>query len=97
VRSHDERKDAQKKALDALQKAYELDSHDYLIAFHLSLQYAEVRDVTKALQFIKTSLTLNPNHSESWNLLALLLSSQKHYADALVTINTGLQECSDIK
>jgi len=96
VRSNEERKEAQKKALDALQNAYELDRDDYLIAFHLSLQYAEIRDVAKALQYIKLSLSLNSTYSESWNLLALLLSSQKHYADALVTCKTGLQECSDI-
>ena len=53
--------------------------------------------MAKALHYVKISLTANHSNADSWNLLALLLSAQKQYADALITCKAGLQEVNDIK
>jgi hypothetical protein len=45
VKSAEERKHLQVKALEYLQKSFDIDPEDYLVSFHLALQYAEVREV----------------------------------------------------
>ena len=70
------------KAIDALVKALNFGAKDYLFLFHLSLQYAEIREIAKALHHIQRSTTLNPSYAPSWVLYVLLLSSLKKFREA---------------
>ncbi|OLL25309.1 putative cargo-transport protein ypp1, partial [Neolecta irregularis DAH-3] len=53
------------------------------IHYLLALQYAENRDVLDALHHIRISLQFSHTHIPSWHLLALLLSAQENFEDAL--------------
>eukprot|EP00474_Spongospora_subterranea_P005344 CRZ05802.1 hypothetical protein [Spongospora subterranea] len=46
-----------------------------------------------ALRLVKYSLTLNSTHHPSWQLLALLISSQKKYDEAVEACNMAMAEC----
>ncbi|KAF9964788.1 hypothetical protein BGZ70_005939 [Mortierella alpina] len=80
------------KALESFEKAIETapmasDGH-----YHLALQLAEMKEISRATEAVKQSLNLNSAHLPSWHLLALLLSSQKDYKRALDICTVGLKE-----
>jgi hypothetical protein len=56
------------------------------------LQFAEMREIAKAILTVKQSINLNSSHIPSWHLLALLLSAQKDYERALGICAVGLKE-----
>lgn len=89
---HQERKTYQKESLKYLKLATSKDPDDYLIHFHTALQLANSRQIPEALQSVHSSLTLNPDYSPSYHLLTLLLSAQKHYSEALTTIQLACKE-----
>jgi len=79
-----------KLSLNNLKKAYEMDRQNFKTSFMLAYHFATMRDVASAISYLQESLTLNNESADSWALLALLLSSQKRYNDALNICNTGL-------
>ncbi|XP_006814761.1 tetratricopeptide repeat protein 7B-like [Saccoglossus kowalevskii] len=85
-----ERQELQKKALDAFMRAYSLDENNHEHLFYIGLQYALVRQISEAIGFVRKSLKLNDTHLESLHLLALLLSAQKKYQEALKVIEIAL-------
>ncbi|XP_071962317.1 tetratricopeptide repeat protein 7B-like isoform X2 [Antedon mediterranea] len=90
-----ERQQYHKQSLEALKTAECLDRQDHLIAFHYALQLAHSRQIPEALEKIRTALSLCSEHAESLHLLALLLSSQKLFNDALKVIKGAVEQYPD--
>ncbi|XP_075048305.1 tetratricopeptide repeat protein 7B isoform X1 [Mixophyes fleayi] len=84
--------DLQRKALLAFQRAHSLSPTDHQAAFYLALQLAISRQIPEALGYVRQALQLQGDDSNSLHLLALLLSAQKHYHDALNIIDMALSE-----
>ncbi|KAG8126417.1 hypothetical protein E2320_021544 [Naja naja] len=82
----------QRKALLAFQRAHTLSPSDHLAAFYLALQFAISRQIPEALGYVRQALQLQGDDANSLHLLALLLSAQKHYHDALNIIDMALSE-----
>ncbi|XP_062974037.1 tetratricopeptide repeat protein 7B isoform X4 [Elgaria multicarinata webbii] len=82
----------QRKALLAFQRAHTLSPTDHLAAFYLALQFAISRQIPEALGYVRQALQLQGDDANSLHLLALLLSAQKHYHDALNIIDMALSE-----
>ncbi|KAM6335449.1 tetratricopeptide repeat protein 7B isoform 3-T3 [Podargus strigoides] len=82
----------QRKALLAFQRAHSLSPTDHLAAFYLALQLAISRQIPEALSYVRQALQLQGDDANSLHLLALLLSAQKHYHDALNIIDMALSE-----
>ncbi|XP_015770793.1 PREDICTED: tetratricopeptide repeat protein 7B-like [Acropora digitifera] len=72
-----ERQQFQKKAIEALQRAHNLDPDDSEVLFHLSLCQAHMRQIAKALKNVRNAVKMDMNQSFFLHLLALVLSSQK--------------------
>ncbi|XP_040286244.1 tetratricopeptide repeat protein 7A isoform X1 [Bufo bufo] len=84
--------DWSKKALQALQRAYEIDPEDPQIILYLSLQLALVRQISEAIEHLQEALKLQKDDLHCLHLLALLLSAQKQYKHAIDVINMALDE-----
>ncbi|NWH31767.1 TTC7B protein, partial [Chloropsis hardwickii] len=82
----------QRQALLAFQRAHSLSPTDHLAAFYLALQLAISRQIPEALGYVRQALQLQGDDANSLHLLALLLSAQKHYHDALNIIDMALSE-----
>ncbi|KAG0217063.1 hypothetical protein BGX33_011588 [Mortierella sp. NVP41] len=80
------------KAVESLENAIKVAPEAYDSQYLLALQYAEMREIAKAILTVKQSIGLNSSHIPSWHLLALLLSSQKDYERALNICAVGLKE-----
>ncbi|KAH0502428.1 Tetratricopeptide repeat protein 7B [Microtus ochrogaster] len=65
---------------------------DHQAAFYLALQLAISRQIPEALGYVRQALQLQGDDANSLHLLALLLSAQKHYHDALNIIDMALSE-----
>jgi hypothetical protein len=74
-----ERQKYSKLAVENLLLAHDADPQDLWIMFYLALHYAFVRDISKALEYIRAVLDVHGRHLESLHLLTLLLSSQKKF------------------
>uniref|UniRef100_A0A8C8HWD4 Tetratricopeptide repeat protein 7 N-terminal domain-containing protein n=1 Tax=Oncorhynchus tshawytscha TaxID=74940 RepID=A0A8C8HWD4_ONCTS len=73
-------------------QAQSLSPTDHLAAFYLALQLAVSRQIPEALGYVRQALQLQGDDVHSLHLLALLLSAQKHYHDALNIIEMALSE-----
>ncbi|XP_044520946.1 tetratricopeptide repeat protein 7B isoform X3 [Gracilinanus agilis] len=73
-------------------RAHSLSPTDHLAAFYLALQLAISRQIPEALGYVRQALQLQGDDANSLHLLALLLSAQKHYHDALNIIDMALSE-----
>uniref|UniRef100_A0A673NCJ8 Tetratricopeptide repeat protein 7B-like n=1 Tax=Sinocyclocheilus rhinocerous TaxID=307959 RepID=A0A673NCJ8_9TELE len=73
-------------------KAQSLSPTDHLAVFYLALQLAVSRQIPEALGYVRQALQLQGDDVHSLHLLALLLSAQKHYHDALNIIEMALSE-----
>ncbi|KAF8944994.1 hypothetical protein BGZ47_003417 [Haplosporangium gracile] len=80
------------KAVESLENAIKVAPDAFDSQYLLALQYAEMREIAKAILTVKQSISLNSSHIPSWHLLALLLSSQKDYERALSICAVGLKE-----
>uniref|UniRef100_A0A671M0T0 Tetratricopeptide repeat protein 7B-like n=1 Tax=Sinocyclocheilus anshuiensis TaxID=1608454 RepID=A0A671M0T0_9TELE len=72
--------------------AQSLSLTDHLAVFYLALQLAVSRQIPEALGYVRQALQLQGDDVHSLHLLALLLSAQKHYHDALNIIEMALSE-----
>ncbi|XP_073528178.1 tetratricopeptide repeat protein 7A isoform X2 [Phyllobates terribilis] len=84
--------DWSKKALQALQRAHDIDPDDPQIILYLSLQLALVRQISDAIEHLQGALKLRRDDLHCLHLLALLLSAQKQYKHATDVINMALTE-----
>lgn len=80
------------KAVESLENAIKIAPGAFDSQYLLALQYAEMREIAKAILTVKQSIGLNSSHIPSWHLLVLLLSSQKDYERALSICAVGLKE-----
>ncbi|CAN7941439.1 unnamed protein product [Ixodes hexagonus] len=94
-RPQSKRADYKATAFQCFLRAQSADAYYHLPEFHLALHYAEVRQLSNAVQHAKRALELNPEHLPSLHLLALLLSAQKQHAEALQLITATLEEYPD--
>lgn len=78
--------------MESLENAIKIAPGAFDSQYLLALQYAEMREIAKAILTVKQSIGLNSSHIPSWHLLALLLSSQKDYERALGICAVGLKE-----
>ncbi|XP_025105201.1 LOW QUALITY PROTEIN: tetratricopeptide repeat protein 7B-like [Pomacea canaliculata] len=81
-----------KQALMSFKVAHEKDPQDYLVAFHVALQYAVLRQIPEALTYVRLALTYRSDHVHSLHLLVLLLTAQKQNQEAMLLIQTALEE-----
>ncbi|KAJ1971913.1 hypothetical protein H4R35_004980 [Dimargaris xerosporica] len=88
----DKRAKYQELAFQSYQRSLELDSHNAETLYHCGLHYAISRNIEQATVTVKNAIELRPAHLSSWNLLVLLVSSQKDYQQALQLCEIGCQE-----
>ncbi|XP_053315247.1 tetratricopeptide repeat protein 7A isoform X2 [Spea bombifrons] len=79
--------DLNQKAVQALQKAHQLDPDDPQITLYLALQLGLVRQISDAIEHLQEVLKLYKDDINCLHLLALLLSAQKQYQHAIDIIN----------
>ncbi|EDV29864.1 uncharacterized protein TRIADDRAFT_52720 [Trichoplax adhaerens] len=89
------RKKLQERALNSLEKAYELAPGDYRTSFHLALNYAFIRDIVNAVHYNRIALQLNRTDLRCLHLAALLLSAQKKGRQALDICDIAATEYPD--
>ncbi|KAI4888635.1 hypothetical protein NFI96_027073, partial [Prochilodus magdalenae] len=90
-----DRDEFNRRALQALQKAHDVDPEDPQIALYLALQLALVRQVSAAMEPLQLALSVRSDDLHSLHLLALLLSAQKHHRHALDTLTVALNQHPD--
>lgn len=76
----------------ALQRAHSLLTKDNQAAFYLALQLTISKQIPEVLGYICQDLQLQGYDVNYLHLLALLLSVQKHYSDAVNIIDMALSE-----
>lgn len=91
-RSSQARGELHKQGIEHLATAASLDDQNVEYAFHHALRKAEARDLASASTEVKRALSLNAGHTSCLHLLALILSAQKHYAEALQVCGFALQK-----
>jgi tetratricopeptide repeat protein 7 len=84
-----------KQALEAFEKAIQLDPNDHLSEYYLALQHAVNYNIAEALVHIKTALTLRAEHPHSLHLFALLLTANHRPNEAMRIIEDALDEFPD--
>ncbi|KAM5563366.1 protein NPGR2 [Rosa sericea] len=89
-----ERVTRQAKALEALKTAGQLTAmSDPIILYHLSLEYAEQRNLDAALDCAKQMLNLEGGSNiKGWLLLSRILSAQRRFVDAETIIDGALDQ-----
>ena len=84
-----------KQALEAFERAVQLDPNDHLSEYYLALQHAINYNIVEALVHIKMALTLRAEHPNSLHLFALLLSANHRSNEAMRIIEDALDEFPD--
>lgn len=84
-----------KLALEALEKAVQLDSNDHLAEYYLALQHALNYNIIDALVHIRIALSLRAEHANSLHLFALLLTANRRPREALLVAEDALEEFPD--
>ena len=75
--------------------ANKADPGDHLAEFYLAYHYAQTRDTARATEHVRQALLLQPEHLASLHLMALLLTSQGEFAEALDVVEQTLEEFPD--
>ncbi|KAH3745835.1 tetratricopeptide repeat protein 7A [Pelomyxa schiedti] len=78
------------KALEQLHIAASMDPDDYQCIYYIALQLADIRQTDHSIASVRECLALNPNHTDSYALLALLLTSKHEFSAAMDVVNAGL-------
>lgn len=84
-----------KLALDALEKAVQLDPNDHLSEYYLALQHAMNYNILDALFHVRIALSLRAEHASSLHLFALLLTANHRSKEALEVIEDAVEEFPD--
>ena len=83
VSTFQNRKSLQRRALAVLQLAYKHSPSHHKLLFSLACLYADIREIGLSMSVVRQCLAIDRSHVHSWNLLALLLSAQKKYVEAV--------------
>ena len=83
VSTFQNRKSLQRRALAVLQLAYKHSPSHHKLLFSLACLYADIREIGLSMSVVRQCLAIDRSHVQSWNLLALLLSAQKKYVEAV--------------
>ncbi len=75
--------------------ALDLDDNDHLAEYYMAMHYAETRRPQEAIAAAKRALELNPEHLSSLQIMALLLSGNKRFSEALELVENVLEEFPD--
>ena len=81
-----------KEGVEHLKRAAALDAKNVDYAFHLALQLAVSREFALATEEVQRALGLNAGHTSCLHLLALILTAQKKYTEALRVCDFALQK-----
>lgn len=81
-----------KLALEALDKAVQMDPNDHLSEYYLALQYAMAYNIVDALFHVRVALSLRAEHASSLHLFALLLTANRRSKEALQVIDDAVNE-----
>lgn len=84
-----------RQALDAFEKAVQMDPNDHLSEYYLALQHAVMYNITEALVHIRMALSLRSEHPHSLHLFALLLTASHRTNEAMKIIEDALDEFPD--
>ena len=83
VRDLDRQVTVRQTALKHYLQAEAEDASDFLVHYHLALEYALIRKLDEAFRSVKKCLRINMDFPPAHHLLALLLSCWKRYEEAL--------------
>ncbi|EDO40172.1 predicted protein, partial [Nematostella vectensis] len=84
-----------KLAIDALESAHAHDPEDADILFHLALAQAHTRQISRAVKNTCAALKIEGDNLRFLHLMALLLSAQKKFSEALDMCEAALMEYPD--
>lgn len=84
-----------KQAIEAFERAVQIDPNDHLSEYYLALQHAINYNIPEALAHIKTSLTLRAESVHSLHLFALLLTANHRPNEALRIVDDALEDFPD--
>ena len=90
--SSQKRGELHKQGLRHLKQAVQLDQQSVDFSFHFALQLAQSRELLQAITEVRRALSLNAGHTSCLHLLALILSAQKQYIEALKVCDFALQK-----
>lgn len=90
-----ERENYNRMALEAFEKAVQIDPNGHLSEYYLALQYAIHYNIQEALVHTKYALTLRTEHAPSLLLFAMLLTASRRTREALDIIEDSLEEFPD--
>lgn len=82
-------------AFDSFHKAQQIDPNDHLIEYYLAHLHSMNKQMNEAMVHVKIALNLRAEHIPSLNLLILLLTAQKQFAEALQLLTSILEEYPD--
>lgn len=91
------RNSLQEEALSSLLEVHESSPHNPKAAFHLALIQADIREISSSIRSIKISLQCDSTNVDYWNLLVLLLSANKSFRKAYITLNAAIEQCGEVK
>lgn len=84
-----------KQALEAFEKAVQMDPNDHLSEYYLALQHAIMYNIPEALVHIRIALTLRAEHAHSLHLFGLLLTANHRSNEGMRIIEDALDEFPD--
>lgn len=90
-----ERDSYNKQALEAFERAVQIDPNDHLSEYYLALQHAMNYNIAEALVHIKIALALRAEHPYSIHLFALLLSANHRPNEAMRVIEEAIDDFPD--
>ena len=85
----------QKKSLEYFERAVKLDPQGVEFIFQYALHLAQAREISAAREQVQNALGLSHDHTGCLHLLALLLTSDKQYTEALQICELALQQHPD--
>lgn len=80
------------KALEACQKALEVDPQYAAVYNHMALVYMETKRFQKSEEAFKKALEIQPNYPEVFNNYGVLLNREEKYAEAIVWFERALKD-----
>lgn len=81
-------------AIGHLQKAVELDNANYRYQHWLGVAYSLNGELDKAETHLKESLRINPQHTESHNVLGTIYIEQERYDEAVASLRKVIKDKS---